>query len=118
MTTHRLKVDTAYVDHLLSGAKTFEVRRNDRAFMVGDYLLMQEDGDPRVSQDSYGREEGHWREPDDEVNRCSMCRSRRYVRARIAYVYSGDPRWSDLAHGYVVLGLDGVGLSLPIGGQS
>lgn len=106
MTTHRLTVDTAYVDHLLSGAKTFEVRTNDRAFQVGDYLLMQEDGDTGIP-------DGHWCEP--ESDRCSHCRARRYVRARITYVYAGDPRWNDLQHGYVVLGLGGVGLSLPVG---
>ena len=111
MTTHRIKVDTAYVDHLLSGVKTFEVRRNDRAYQVGDYLLMQEVG-KTGHEDRYGRDDGHWVEPGKRD--CSVCRERRYVRARITYVYAGDPRWGGVEQGYVVLGLGGVGLSLPL----
>lgn len=34
--THALKIDAQPMDDLLSGAKTGEVRRDDRSFMVGD----------------------------------------------------------------------------------
>ena len=34
MTTHRIKIDTTYVDAVLSGLKPFEVRKNDRARQV------------------------------------------------------------------------------------
>lgn len=115
MTTHRVKVDTAYVDALLSGIKTFEVRRNDRGYQVGDYLLMQEVG-ATGHENRYGQDDGHWVEPG--AKDCSLCRERRYVRARITYVYSGDPRFDGIEPGHVVLALDGVGLSLPIGGAS
>ena len=112
VTTHRIDIDTAYVDHVLSGIKPFEVRRNDRAYVAGDYLLMREVGDT-------GIEDGHWGEPDQaDGHSCSRCRTRRYVRARITYVYSGDPRWTDLTPGVVVLGLGGVGIPLPVGGAS
>lgn len=114
MTTHRIKIDTTYVDAVLSGLKPFEVRKNDRAYQVGDYLLMAEVGDADHG-DGFGLDNGysvgkHWIEPSSEHD-CSRCRERRYVRARITYVYSGDPRFSGIEPGHVVLGLDGIGLS-------
>lgn len=44
MTEHDLKVHPAYFRGLLTGDKTFEVRRNDRdpPFKVGDILLLRE----------------------------------------------------------------------------
>lgn len=41
-TNHRLKTLPEYFQALLSGDKTFEVRRNDRNFKVGDRLQLQE----------------------------------------------------------------------------
>lgn len=108
MTTHRIKIDTEYVDAVLSGIKPFEVRRNDRAYQVGDYLLMTEVGNP-----GEGR---HWTQTE-AARDCARCRIVRHVRARIAYVYSGDPRFGGhggLQPGHVVMGLDGIGLSLPL----
>lgn len=39
MTTHRLKVFAKYADAIMSGAKTFEIRRNDRGYEVGDKIV-------------------------------------------------------------------------------
>lgn len=36
--THELKIEQRYLDKLLSGEKTFEVRFNDREYKVGDVL--------------------------------------------------------------------------------
>ena len=38
MTTHRLKLYEQYADAVLNGTKTFEIRRNDRNFKVGDKI--------------------------------------------------------------------------------
>ena len=38
MTTHRLKVLIKYADAIMDGTKTFEVRKNDRNFKVGDKI--------------------------------------------------------------------------------
>lgn len=35
MTTHRLKIFVKYADAIMSGAKTFEIRKNDRDYEVG-----------------------------------------------------------------------------------
>lgn len=39
MTTHRLKVLIKYADAIMNGTKTFEVRKNDRGFEVGDKIV-------------------------------------------------------------------------------
>lgn len=39
---HELKVWTAYYPDIVKGIKSFEVRRNDRNFLVGDELLLRE----------------------------------------------------------------------------
>lgn len=38
MTTHRLKIDDVFLDALLDGSKTFEIRYNDRGYQCGDSL--------------------------------------------------------------------------------
>lgn len=39
MTTHRLKVLIKYAAAIMDGTKTFEVRKNDRNFKVGDKIV-------------------------------------------------------------------------------
>lgn len=38
MKVHSLKLDIKYCDDVLSGKKSFEVRKNDRDFQVGDLI--------------------------------------------------------------------------------
>lgn len=39
---HQLKCEAKYFEELCFGTKTFEVRKNDRDFHVGDYLALNE----------------------------------------------------------------------------
>lgn len=39
---HELKVNTEYYHRLANGTKTFEIRKNDRDYQVGDTLLLRE----------------------------------------------------------------------------
>lgn len=39
MTTHRLKVFIKYADAIMDGTKTFEIRKNDRGYEVGDKIV-------------------------------------------------------------------------------
>lgn len=39
MTTHKLKVFIKYADAIMNGTKTFEIRKNDRNFKVGDKIV-------------------------------------------------------------------------------
>jgi len=35
---HQLKIKQCYLYHILEGTKTFEIRKNDRDFQVGDVI--------------------------------------------------------------------------------
>ena len=39
---HELKIITKYFEAVEEGVKTFEIRKNDRGFEVGDYLLLKD----------------------------------------------------------------------------
>ena len=39
---HKLKLWPEYFDVVIKGIKTFEIRKNDRDYKVGDVLLLQE----------------------------------------------------------------------------
>lgn len=86
MGEHRIKVQPPYMDALLDGSKTFEVRRNDRGYQRGDVLHLVEWETP-TSTTPYGHHTG------------------RGVKFQVSYVYAGDPRFGGIEPGYVVLGL-------------
>lgn len=75
---HELKCDTKYFVRVQTGQKTFEIRKNDRNFQVGDYLILRE----------YDRSKGCYFD-------CSPV-----LRARITYITDFVQR-----DGYVVLGI-------------
>lgn len=56
MTTHRLKVFIKYADAIMDGTKTFEIRKNDRGYEVGDKIVFDV-----VTNDGYfvGAAAGH-----------------------------------------------------------
>lgn len=39
---HKLKIHPAYFKDVCTGKKSFEIRKNDRDYKVGDILLLQE----------------------------------------------------------------------------
>ncbi|KEO80852.1 DUF3850 domain-containing protein [Tumebacillus flagellatus] len=47
MTIHQLKLQQPHFDAVASGEKTFELRKDDRGFQVGDTLVLREI-DPRT----------------------------------------------------------------------
>lgn len=89
MSKHTLKLPEPYFSAVKSGDKTFEIRRNDRAFQRGDKLILQDSSRCDCGQDECAR------------RRPSLVR---YV----SFVFSGDPSLRDtggILPGYVVLGL-------------
>ncbi|EDN9028979.1 TPA: DUF3850 domain-containing protein [Listeria monocytogenes] len=40
--THELKILSEYYWDIVEGRKTFEIRKNDRDYQVGDYLILKE----------------------------------------------------------------------------
>lgn len=39
---HELKINTVYFEYVLNGEKTFEIRKNDRKYKVGDCIILNE----------------------------------------------------------------------------
>lgn len=57
MKTHNLKLSIEFCDAVLSGEKTFEVRKNDRGFQTGDLIrFIPTDGTSYHSSDGTIRE--------------------------------------------------------------
>jgi hypothetical protein len=79
--THRLKTWIPYFDHVVSGKKPFEVRRDDRGFQRGDRVRLVEVSQPRKGMIPTGRE----------------------AEYEITYVLTGGQ--FGIEPGYVVLGL-------------
>ena len=42
MTKHTLKIEPQYLEAIKDGSKTFEIRKNDRDYKVGDILALHE----------------------------------------------------------------------------
>lgn len=88
-TVHELKTLARYFDAVGDGRKTFEVRKNDRAFQTGDVLEL-------VKIDDKGY---YVTPPDDRFGKTKL-------RKRITYLLQGGQ--FGIEPGYCVLGLADV----------
>jgi ASC-1-like (ASCH) protein len=79
---HALKLNTNFAEPILSGRKTFEIRKNDRGFQTGDIIMFQ-------AVDDFGKYVPH------EINNISF---------EITYVLNG---WG-IENNYVVLSIKRV----------
>lgn len=87
MSEHTLKTLERYWDAVADGRKTFEVRKNDRAFQTGDILVLEKwDNDGRY----------YLTEPGDAFEPMKL-------RKRITYLLQGGQ--FGIKPGYCVLGL-------------
>ena len=78
MITHYLKIKENYLDRLVKGIKTAEIRYNDRDYQVGDYL--------------------QFRNPSDDI---TVGSADVYIYFKILHVHSG----LGLADGYVCMSI-------------
>lgn len=76
--THEIKILPKYFDDVMSGAKNFEIRKNDRDYKVGDTLILKEWNRGKFT----GRE----------------------LERGIGYIYYGDGTYG-LSEGYCVMAL-------------
>ena len=76
--THELKILPKWFEDVQANKKNFEIRKNDRNFEVGDYLILKEWYRGKFTD--------------------------RYVIRRIEYIYKGDGTYG-LSEDYRVLGL-------------
>ena len=90
MTEHILKLNDRYYDAVANGIKTFEIRKNDRDYKVGDTLILG-----RVDDDGK-----YLTYPDFE---CAM--NLRYeIKVAVTYILTHD-EFEGISEGYVVLGI-------------
>lgn len=87
MTVHYLKIKPEYYKDVECGLKTFELRKNDRNFQVGDVLML-------IKLDDDGNE-------TDQV-----------TRVKVTYILKDCPQYG-LKDGYAILG---IGVENRIGG--
>ena len=89
MKTHELKLLTEYFKDVESGLKTFELRKNDRDFQVGDTLILKE----------YYQGDTDYKD--------SICTPPHYtnkqIEKKVVYMIKGGQY--GLQKGYVILGL-------------
>jgi len=92
MTEHQLKLGEKYFDAVKNGIKTFEVRRNDRDYKVGDTLVLEE-------------------VDDDGEYICESTLSPRIKRtyATIVYILTHDDFPGGVPEGYVVMSIKVIG---------
>ena len=76
--THELKILPKWFEDVQSHKKNFEIRKADRDFNIGDYLILKE-----WERDKY---------------------TGRYVVRQIEYIYKGDGKYG-LSEDYWILGL-------------
>lgn len=57
---HQLKIESEYFRKIVEGVKTFEVRKNDRDFHIGDYLGLNEITDHACNSDGERKETGNF----------------------------------------------------------
>lgn len=79
MTVHYLKIKPEYYKDVECGLKTFELRKNDRDFQVGDILML-------IKLDDNGNE-------TDQV-----------TRVKVTYILKDCPQYG-LKDGYAILGI-------------
>jgi len=81
MSEHVLKIHKQFLPRILSGQKTFEIRKNDRDFQVGDTLFLNEHN------------------PDSEIQWAAPGRQQS-ARVEVVYISSFAQQ-----EGYVVMGI-------------
>lgn len=87
MTEHKLKTLARYWDAVAAGTKTFEVRKNDRAFQTGDILVLEKFG-----------EDGFY-----EMESYEITAKPKSIRKKITYLLQGGQ--FGIEPSYCVLGL-------------
>jgi hypothetical protein len=85
---HRLKTWPVYWDAVESGAKNFEVRRDDRGFQKGDILILHK----------FNPQNGLY-----ELDYAKGCGAPKALRRRVTWILTGGQL--GVEPGYVVMGL-------------
>jgi len=108
MTEHSLKCAPEYFQALWDGAKTAELRRDDRGFAVGDVVVLME-WDEATAKRIYDVWQDHWTGAFTAIavvcaehDAAEAAYTGRRIRRTITHITRGAP-W--LCEGYVMLSL-------------
>lgn len=94
MKIHELKILPEYFEKVLDGSKTFELRKDDRGFKVGDILILREYKSELIYENEFGEE--RWGNPHY---------TGREIKKTISYIYKGCPNGLGLRTGFSILAL-------------
>lgn len=96
MKVHEIKLNTEFFDDVLSGVKTFEIRKNDREYRIGDLLAMS-----RHNGKSYlEKREGYYVDPKKAIHETDLHEADT-IFARVVYISDYEQK-----EGYVILGIE------------
>ena len=88
MSLHYLKLSDKYFDAVKNGVKTFEIRKDDRGYRVGDTLVLQ------------------WIGSEEQMMKLALNEQDPPTITRyISYILTHDDFPNGLKEGYVILGL-------------
>jgi hypothetical protein len=91
---HELKIIPHYFEKVLSGEKTFELRKNDRDFQVDDVLILKEWAHELIWKNDFGEEQ--WGNPHY---------TGKEIKKKVTYIYHGGPNGLGLRTGFCILAL-------------
>lgn len=97
MKTHELKILPQYFEKVLDGSKTFEIRKDDRGFEVGDILVLKE-----FQQGSIDCTQG---EPIEVEKRGY---TGRVIEKEISYIFNGGAPGMGLRKEFSILALKDI----------
>lgn len=90
MTEHILKLNERYFDAVANGIKTFEIRKNDRNYKVGDTLVLMKAND-----------DGELLTYADHNLGMNLYHE---IKAAVTYILTHD-EFDGISEGYVILGI-------------
>ena len=94
MKVHELKIFPQYFNEVVNGNKTFELRKDDRGFEVGDTLVLKE-----FKQGLYDCT-GPEKVTIQESGYTGKC-----IEKKITYIFKGGIPFMGLRKGYVILSI-------------
>ena len=94
MTEHKLKLNDRYFDAVANGIKTFEIRKDDRGFRVGDTLVLKKVND-----------EGKYVTYADDNLGINLVYE---IKVAVTYILTHDDFPDGIPEGYVVMAIERV----------
>lgn len=96
MKVHEIKLNTEFFDDVLSGVKTFEIRKNDRGYQIGDLLAMSMHNGKSYLE----KWKGFYGNPQNALHETNLHEADT-IFARVVYISDYEQK-----EGYIILGIE------------